>query len=449
MHPTAFGSRLQHDCEVGGAFVDAHLQERASVVGVGRFHGDVVDQGVVVDDVNGVQHQRTIRGVVHRAGADHRAYALGEHEAGTERLAGLAPEGQVLSPSVGVGRQRVELNPRADGVADASKGVVDVEIAVAVVSVGADEHHAILRQGIDELVAQCGAVGRAPLGQPPTVVDDQTLAIGLRHTSHPLKRVEGCSLVDHQRRKEQFCSGCHARQSHAGTTPGCDASHVRAVSRVTVHVGGVTAHRLDVLGEVRFRAVTIPAWGGPGLTILVPDRADARGGHRRVVKHGMGVVEAPVQHPDEYAVTMKRLGQIESCVNAVHARAVPRLVDVRDRTGGQLHDGHGKIRNHVQGVRIDPEGGNAGSARTRFHSQLVCGPGTPSSFGNIVTQAPNEPHGSTAVNQGHRVALCLLHQCFGGGVGGCELDDFAEGESVRGRQGLGLRRKKCTAQGGQ
>ena len=53
------------------------------------------------------------------------------------------------------------------------------------------------------------------------------------------------------------------------------------------------------------------------------------------------------------------------------------------------------------------------------------------------------------MNQGHRVSLCLLHQGFGGRVGGRELDDFAEGESVWRRKGLGLRRKKCTAQGGQ
>ena len=53
------------------------------------------------------------------------------------------------------------------------------------------------------------------------------------------------------------------------------------------------------------------------------------------------------------------------------------------------------------------------------------------------------------MNEGHRVALCLLHQRLGRWVGGRELDDFAQGESVRGRQGLGLRRKKCTAQGGQ
>ena len=350
-----------------------------------------------------------------------------------------------MSPSVGVGRQRVELNPRANGVADAGKGVVDVEIAVAVVAVGADEHHTILRQGVDELVAQCGAVGRPPLGQSPAVVDDQTLAIGLRHTSHPLKRVQGGSLVDHQRGEEQLRSGCHAGQSHAGATPGRDASHVRAMRGVTVHVGGVAAHGLDVLWEVRFRAVPISVRGRAGLAVLVPNRADARSGHRRVVKHGVGVVKTPVEHADEHAVTMKGLGQIEPGMDAVHARAVSRLVDVGDRAGGQLHEGHGQLRNHVQGVRIDPEGRNAGAARTRFHGRLVFGPGTPSAFGNLVTQAPDESHGSTAMNQGHRVALCLLHQRFGGGVGGCELDDFTEGESVRGRQGLGLRRKKCTA----
>ena len=449
MHPTAFGGRLQDDCEVGGAFVDAHLQERASVVGVGRFHGDVVDQGVVVDNVNGVQHQRSIRGVVHGAGADHRTHTLGEHEAGTERLARLAPEGQVLTPSVGVGGQRVELNPREDGVADAGKSVVDVEIAVAVVAVGADEHHAILRQGVDELVAQCSAVGRAPLGQPPAVVDDQTLAIGLRHTSHPLKRVKGGSLVDHQRGEEQLCRRCHSGQSHTGTTPGCDASHVRAMRGVAVHVGGVAAHGLDVFENIRFRAVPISVRGRAGLAVLVPHRADARGGHRRVVKHGVSVVEAPVQHADEHAFTMKGLGQIESGMDAVHTRAVARLVDVGDRAGGQLHDGHGQIRNHVQGVRVDPEGRNARSARTCFHSRLVCGPVTPGSFGNILTQAPNESHGSTAVDEGHGMTLRHIHERLGRGVGGRELDQFAEGESVRGRQGLGLRRKKCTAQGGQ
>ena len=47
------------------------------------------------------------------------------------------------------------------------------------------------------------------------------------------------------------------------------------------------------------------------------------------------------------------------------------------------------------------------------------------------------------------MALRHIHERFGGWVGGCELDQFAQGELVWGGQGLGLRRKKCTAQGGQ
>ena len=112
---------------------------------------------------------------------------------------------------------------------------------------------------------------------------------------------------------------------------------------VAVHVGGVAAHGLDVFVEVRFRTVPISCWSGPGLAVLVPHRADARGGHRRVVKHGVGVVKAPVEHSDEDAVTMKGLGQIEPGMDAVHARAVTRLVDVGDRAGGQFHEGHGKL----------------------------------------------------------------------------------------------------------
>ena len=41
-----------------------------------------------------------------------------------------------------------------------------------------------------------------------------------------------------------------------------------------------------------------------------------------------------------------------------------------------------------------------------------------------------------------------IHERLGRGVGGCELDQFTLGELVWGRQGLGLVRKKCTAQGG-
>ena len=167
--------------------------------------------------------------------------------------------------ALGLADNRIELHPGADGVADSGKGVVDVKVAVAVVAVGADKHHAFLRQVVDELVAQCGAVGRAPLGQSPAVVDDQTLAIGLRHASHPLKRVEGCGLVDHQRGEEHFGGRCHAGQPHAGATSGCDAGHVRAMGGVAVHVGGVAFHRLDVLGRgplpcrIRIRRAG-PAW---------------------------------------------------------------------------------------------------------------------------------------------------------------------------------------------
>ena len=53
------------------------------------------------------------------------------------------------------------------------------------------------------------------------------------------------------------------------------------------------------------------------------------------------------------------------------------------------------------------------------------------------------------MNQSHGVALCRIHERLGRGVGDGELRQFDQGELVRGGQGLGLGRKKCTAQGGQ
>ena len=152
----------------------------------------------------------------------------------------------------------------------------------------------------------------------------------------------------------------------------------------------------------------------------------------------MGVVEAPVQHPNQHPFTMKGLGQLKACVNAVHTCAVSRFVDVRHRPGGQFYQSHGQLRNHIQSIGVHPEGGNAGAARTCIHSWMIRGPCSPLRFRNVAAQAPNEPHGGPALNEGHGMAERHIHQRLGRGVGGCELGQFAQGELVRGGQGLGL-----------
>ena len=66
---------------------------------MGSLNRYVVDNGVLVDPQHGVQHEWAIGGIVHGTFAGQGAHALGQQETGTERLAGLAPEGEVLAPS--------------------------------------------------------------------------------------------------------------------------------------------------------------------------------------------------------------------------------------------------------------------------------------------------------------------------------------------------------------
>ena len=61
-----------------------------------------------------------------------------------------------------------------------------MKVHVTVVAIGAHKYDAFVGHGIDELVAQRGAVGCSPLGQSPTVVDDQSLSIRFRDALHPI-----------------------------------------------------------------------------------------------------------------------------------------------------------------------------------------------------------------------------------------------------------------------
>ena len=259
------------------------------------------------------------------------AGAHGHHEVGAESFAGFAPQGQVLAPRVGMRAQRVELHLGAGGVACGGERVLDVEVAVAVVAVGTYERHAIFGQAVDEDVAQRGAVRGAPLRQPPAVVDDQTLVVRLRHVLHPSKRIQRRRFVHHQRGQEQFRRRGHAGESDSSASARRDASHVGPMRGVAVHVGRVAAQKLNFPRLERGDPVVESLRSLPGGAILVPNSPDPGCGQGRVVKHGVGVVEAPVEDPDEDALAVKRRGQVQSGVHAVHPCAVPRLVQVRHR----------------------------------------------------------------------------------------------------------------------
>ena len=95
------------------------------------------------------------------------------------------------------------------------------------------------------------------------------------------------------------------------------------------------------------------------LPVLVPNRPNPRGRHGRVVKHGVGVIEAPVEYADEHTFAVEGLRQVQSGVYAVHPRAVSRLVEVWNRAGRQLHHLHRNILHGAEVVGVDAEGGDA------------------------------------------------------------------------------------------
>ena len=78
------GGGLQHHGKEGIAFVDAHLHERPAVGRMGSLNRNVVDNGVLVDHQDGVQHEWAIGGIVHGTFAGQGAHALGQQETGTE-----------------------------------------------------------------------------------------------------------------------------------------------------------------------------------------------------------------------------------------------------------------------------------------------------------------------------------------------------------------------------
>ena len=327
--------------------------------------------------------------------------------------------------------------------------MVDVEVAVSVVAVGTDKHDPISRQVVDELVAQRGAIWGAPLRQAPAVVDDQTLAVGLSNSSHPLKGVQGRSFVDHERREQQFRGGRHPGEPDACPTSCGDAGHVGSVGGVAVHVGRVAPHRRDVAWNIRFSAVSVATGRRPRLAVLVPHRTNARRRHGGVVKHGMRVVEAPVQDPHQHAFAVEGLGQIQACVDAVDTGSVAGLVDVGHRARGELDKVHGKDVKHVEVKSVDPEGGNARTASACEHEGLVFRPGPPGRFRHAVAHPPQEPHRRSSVRPRHRMPLSSLHERFGLGMGFCEFNQLVQGELVGGGQGLGLRREDRATHGGQ
>ena len=79
--------------------------------------------------------------------------------------------------------------------------MVQMEVHVTVVSVGAYKYNPLFRQPIDELTAQRTAVRCAPLRKAPAVVDDQALPIGFGDVLHPREGIQRRGLVDHERRK--------------------------------------------------------------------------------------------------------------------------------------------------------------------------------------------------------------------------------------------------------
>ena len=252
-------------------------------------------------------------------------------------------------------RQGVELNARPHHVVRSLKGVFDVKIAVAVVAVGTQKHDSFCRQIVNELVAQGSAVGSSPLRQSPAVVDDQPLAVFLRHVVHPFERIERSRLVNHEGCKQQFGRWRHSRQSDARATASRNACHVRTMSGVAVHVGRVAAQTLDVPRRIGRHPVIEPTWRRTSLTVLIPHRANSGGGQGGVVKHRVGVVKSPVEHPEEHPLALKRLRQVVPYVNAVDAGAISGSVQVWDGTRRQFHPVHGQGCQQVQVVHVHTE----------------------------------------------------------------------------------------------
>ena len=445
----AFSCRgLKNDTQVGVPLAYAHLNERPAVGGVGCFDGEVVHNGVAIGDLNGVQKQGPVRCVEHGAGSRHGADPLGQQKAGAEGATDVAPQGQVLTPCVRVGGQGVKLDPRPNGVPFAGKFVLDVKVAVAVVAVGADKHHAFVRQVVDEEVAQGGAVWRTPLWQPPAVVDDQALAVCLCHAMHPLKRIECCGLVDQQGGEEQFRRRRHACQANARTPSACNARHVRAMRGIAVDVGRVAAEGFDDLRRVGLRAIPVAGRGRPRLAVLVPHRPNARGGHGGVVKHGVGVVEAPVQDPHQHAFAMERRRKVESGMNAVHPCAVTGLVQVGRGTRGQFNHCKRRVVQVVQLVGIHAKGGDACAAGARDECIGCIRPSPPRRLGHALSQAPDEPHRGAAVGPGHRVSPCGVDQGLGVWESMREFLDFVQALAVGCGHGLAPNPSRCQQEEG-
>ena len=242
-----------------------------------------------------------------------------------------------MSPRVGMGRQRIKLNPAACRVRCGLESMFDVEIAVPVVAIGADKNHTFFRQLIDEHVAEGSAIWGAPLWKAPAVVDDQTFVVRLCHILHPGEGIQRGGFVHHQGGKQQFGGRGHACQSHACSAPRSNACDMGPMGGVAIDVGGVTAHQLDFPWRFSDGAVAKRAWRGSCLTVLVPNASDARLGEGGVVKHGVGAIKSPVQNPDQYAFPMVGLRKVQACVDAVHPGTVAGFVQIRHSTRGQFN----------------------------------------------------------------------------------------------------------------
>ena len=436
VHRALVGGHLKGHAQASGALVNAELQKGPPVVGVGGFGHHVVHERVFHGHVNAVEHEGAVGRAEPRALVHLGAGAHGDHEIGAESFAGFAPQGEVLAPSMGMRAERVELHLGAGGVACGGEGVLDVKVAVAVVSIGTHEHHAVFRQAVDEHVAQGGAVWGSPLWQSPAVVDDQTFVVRFRHVLHPSERIQRRRLVHHQRGQEQLRRRGHAGEPSTRASARRNARHVGAVGRVPVHVGRVASHELDFPRFQRSGPVVEAVWRLPGGAVLVPNPSNAGCGQGGVVEHGVGVVEAPVEDPDEDPFAVKRRRQAKSGVHAVHPCAVPRLVQVGHRPRRQFHPVHGQGDQQVQVIHVDAERGHAVPASPRKDSLVGLGPSAPSRGRGVGVQLSNEAHRGLALDQRHRVSLGGKHQRFGVWMLGRE--EFELGQRLAVDRGHGL-----------
>ena len=148
----------------------------------------------------------------------------------------------------------------------------------------------------------------------------------------------------------------------------------------------------------------------------------------------MGVVEAPIEHPNEHAFSMEGLGQSKPCMHAVHTRAVPCFVDVGNRTGSQFDGRHGELRQGIQVEGVHSERSNARPASAGIDMGMGIGPRLPSRLGSLAVEPPNEPDGGPASNHGDRMPLGEVCQRFGLGVDFGQRQKLIQGELIRGRQ---------------